>query len=375
MRERLHRLLALLIKELHLQFRTPRSVLMLVMPVLLQTLLFPFVVTMDVTHCDVALLNEDGGAASLEMQQRIAATPYISSVTQVHSQGELHRLLDARRAMIAVHLPPDFSERLLRGETAPLQVICDGRRSNSSQIAAGYISRIALRLSAEMNGSSLQQADETAEGELLVRHVFNQELNYVWFIMPCLFGMIGMITSLNISAMALAREREEGTYEQLCVTPLSPLEILLGKTVPATLVVLAQCGIIWAMACWAYGVPFLGSPVALILAIAVYSLALTGIGFVISAFCATQQQAYVCMFCFIIPCILLSGFVAPAENMPDFMQPLARLDPLYYMILIARGIFLKGDGIIAILPSLSALAAIGISTLGTAYIVLRRRLS
>ena len=373
MRERLHRWFALLIKELHLQFRTPRSVLMLVMPVLLQTLLFPFVVTMDVTHCDVALLNEDGGSASLEMQQRIAAMPYVSSMQQVHSREELHRLLDARRAMIAVHLPPDFDERLLRGESAPLQVICDGRRSNSSQIAAGYISRLALRLSAELRGEALPQPDETAEGELLVRHVFNQELSYVWFIMPCLFGMIGMITSLNISAMALAREREEGTYEQLCVTPLSPLEILLGKTVPATMIVLVQCSIIWAMAHWAYGVPFLGSAPALVAGVVVYSLALTGIGFVISAFCATQQQAYVCMFCFIIPCILLSGFVAPAENMPAFMQSVGRLDPLYYMILIARGTFLKGDGFAEIWPHLAALAAIGLATLGTAYAVLRRR--
>lgn len=373
MMSRIHRLIALIIKELHLQFRTPRSVMMLIMPVLLQTLIFPFVVTMDVTHCDVVLLDEDGGAPAIELKQRIASTPYISRVNYVNSQDGLHAQLDARRAMIAVHIPPHFSACIGRGENAPIQVICDGRRSNSSQIAAGYISRIALRLSAEMSGQTADIPESTDTGEPLVRHLFNQELSYVWFIMPCLFGLIGMITSLNISAMALAREREEGTYEQLCVTPMGPLEILLGKTIPATVIVLGQCCIIWGMAIWAYGVPFLGSPAALITAVIMYSLALTGIGFFISSFCATQQQAYVCMFCFIIPCILLSGFVAPVENMPEFLQPVSRLDPLYYMILISRGIFLKGDGLYQIIPHLACLGAIGLATLGTAYIVLRRR--
>lgn len=369
----IHRLIALIIKELHLQFRTPRSVMMLVMPVLLQTLIFPFVVTLDVTHCDVVLLDEDGGPHAAELRQRIAATPYISHVEHVTSQKELHRILDARQAMIAVHIPPHFSESIGSGRNAPLQVICDGRRSNSSQIAAGYISRIAQRLSAEINGLPVHHPEATDRGEALVRHLFNQELSYTWFIMPCLFGLIGMITSLNISAMALAREREEGTYEQLCVTPLSPIEILLGKTIPATVIVLGQSSIIWGMAIWAYGVPFLGSSGALVAGIIVYSLTLTGIGFFISAFCATQQQAYVCMFCFIIPCILLSGFVAPVENMPEFLQPASRLDPLYYMVLIARGILLKGDGLAEILPHLASLGAIGLGTLGTAYIVLRRR--
>lgn len=369
----IHRLIALIIKELHLQFRTPRSIMMLIMPVLLQTLIFPFVVTMDVTHCDVVLLDEDGGAPAIELKQRIAAAPYISRVDSVHSRQELHRQLDARHAMVAVHIPPHFSESLSRADKAPIQVICDGRRSNSSQIAAGYISRIAQRLSAELSGHSTAIPEATDTGEPLVRHLFNQELSYVWFIIPCLFGLIGMITSLNISAMALAREREEGTYEQLCVTPMGPLEILLGKTIPATVIVLGQCCIIWGMAIWAYGVPFLGSPAALLVALVMYSLSLTGIGFFISSFCATQQQAYVCMFCFIIPCILLSGFVAPVENMPEWLQPLSRLDPLYYMILISRGIFLKGDGLTEILPHLVSLGAIGLTTLGTAYTVLRRR--
>lgn len=359
----IHRIIALITKELQEQFSTARGIFAVAMPMLLQTLLFPFVVTMDVTHLTVALLNEDGGAASMELCQRIAAAPYVRETGRVNGEDGLQQAIASQHALAGVHIPADFSRRLDRGEAAPIQIVADGRRSNSAQIAAGYLESIA----AGLGDTSM------AAAQPVTRHLYNPTLEYRWFILPCIFGLLGLITSLNISCMSLAKEREEGTYEQLCITPMSPMETLIGKTVPATLVVLVQAAFVWFMACCVYRIPFQGSPVALFAAVLLYSLSLTGVGFAISSLCRTQQQAFVGMFCYVVPAILLSGFVSPVENMPDALQSLARLDPLYYIFIATRGIFLKGYSLADILPCLKAFTAIGAFTITLAYTFLKIR--
>ena len=358
----IHRIIALIIKELQEQFSTRRGVMVLIVPILMQTLLFPFVATQDVTHCEVVVLCDDTGASATELMQRFAGAPYITEVKRAYSVKEMTDALDSQQCMVGVHIPSDFSRCLARGESAPLQVVCDGLRSNSSQIAAGYITSIASGL-AEQNGSRL--------GGPTLRHLYNPTLNYRWFILACLFGMLGMITSMNISCMALAREREAGTYEQLCVTPLGAAELLIGKTVPATLILLGQCFIILLVATCGFGLPLHGSVAALYIALAIYSLSLTGIGFAISAFCKTQQQAFVGMFCFALPAVLLSGFIAPADNMPELLQWVSRCDPLYYIFIVTRGVFMKGYTLSDIIPQLTAFACIAAITMSTAYIVLK----
>lgn len=357
------RILALIIKELQSQFYTRRNIMMLLMPVVFQTLVFPFVATMDVTNCDVVLLNEDSGATSAELVQRITAAPYIRSVVPVTGEAELTARTDNLNAMVGVRIPSDFSRCAARGESASLQVICDGRRSNSSQIAAGYISQIATGMGARIDEKNFP----------VIRAVYNPVTDYKWFILPSLLGMLGMMTSLNISSMALAREVEEGTYEQLCVTPLGSAELLIGKTIPAVFIVLVQATIIIAMAHWGYGVPLYGSLTALYLSLALFSLSLTGIGFALSSFCNTQQQAFIGMFCLVIPFILLSGFLAPIENMPPLLQYAARCNPCSYMFEVARGIFLKGYGFTDVLYAWRAFIIIGALNLSLAYGVLRAK--
>ncbi len=360
------RIIALIVKELQEQLRNPRSVAVLFVPILIQTLIFPFAATMDVTQCRVAVLNEDGGAASLELVQRISAAPYMERVDFVQGMAALEDALDRREVMVGLHIPVDFSRRLARGERAPLQLLSDGRRANSSQIAAGYVASIAAGMGAE----SLQGGG-TELAAPVTRHLYNPLLDFKWFILPCLVGMLGLITSFNITAMALAREREQGTYEQLCVTPLATGEMLLGKIIPALIIVVAQVVLIASIARWGYGLPFTGSPLALVCAVLVYSLSLSGVGFALSAFCRTQQQAFVAMFCFILPFMLLSGFLAPAENMPDVLQAVALADPLYYMMIVTRGIFLKGYTLVDILPHLAAMGTIAAVTLAIACAALR----
>lgn len=365
----IRRIIALVVKELQEQLRTPRSAAMLFVPVIIQTLILPFAATMDVTHCKAAILNEDAGSLGSELVQRLRAAPCMSETFIVYGKEELMALIESRSALIGVHIPSDFSRRAQRGEAADVQVISDGRRANSSQIAAGYAASIVSSMGAEaVEGSG----DKTAP---VTRHLYNPTLDYKWFILPCLIGMLGMLTSFNITAMALAREREEGTYEQLCVTPMSLFEILLGKIIPALVIVTAQTAVIAAISRWGYGLPFTGSLPALFSGVMLYCLALGGVGFALSSFCSTQQQAFVAMFCVILPFILLSGFLAPAENMPIVLQTAARADPLYYMFIIVRGIFLKGFGFAEITPHLAALAAIALLSLAAAYTALRLRRS
>lgn len=360
----IHRISSLIIKELQEQCSTVRGVLVLIMPIIFQTLLFPFVATQDVTHCSVAVYCEDSGAAATELVQRIAAAPYIAEVHNVYGWDALMQQLDDRNAMVAVNIPADFSRCLQRGEPASLQITGDGLRSNSSQIAAGYIAAIANGLLQQNNGSTPAPT---------LRHIYNPTLNYKWFIIPCLLGMLAMLTSMNISCMALAKEREAGTYEQLCVTPYSPFELLIGKTLPAVMILLVQCSVILCIALWGYRLPMHGSVACMYLALALYSFALSGIGLSISSFCNTQQQAFIGMFCFVLPAVLLSGFVSPVENMPTALQYISRVNPLFYIFTVTRGVFLKGYGIADILPQLTAFCAIGAVTISSAYLILRLR--
>ncbi len=367
----IHRIIALIVKELQEQLRNPRSVAALFVPILIQTLVFPFAATMDVTQCRVAVLNEDSGAAGIELVQRLAAAPYMERVAFVQGEAALEQALDRREVMVGVHIPADFSRRLARGESAPLQVLSDGRRANSSQIAAGYVASIAAGMGAQ--GMQAGQGGGLEAATPITRHLYNPVLDFKWFILPCLVGMLGLLTSFNITAMALAREREEGTYEQLCVTPLGTWEMLLGKIIPALIIVVVQVLLIASIARWGYGLPFTGSLAALLVAVVIYSLSLSGVGFALSAFCRTQQQAFVAMFCFILPFMLLSGFLAPAENMPPFLRAVALGDPLYYMMIVVRGIFLKGYTLADIFPHLAAMGAIAALTLSIAYTALRFR--
>lgn len=359
-------IIALIRKELQEQFRTPRNIMVLIFPIVMQCLLFPFMVTMDVTDCPTAILNEDGGAASLELVQRIHAAPYITRTVRADGAAQLRECIDSQDVMVGVHIPADFSRRLARGENADVQVICDGRRSNSSQIAAGYITSIASQMTAERNGANAAAAAPA------VRNLYNPALDPKWFLLPCLFGLLGMLTTLNISCMSIAKEREAGTYEQLCVTPMSRFELLIGKTVPAVLIVLGQAVIILLIARLGFGVPLHGSIPALFVVVGMYSMALAGIGCAISSCCSTQQQAYIGMFCFIIPALLISGFVSPVENMPSLLQYIATIDPLYYLFTATRGIFLKAYSFADILtPHLAAFALIGTTNLALAYLMLR----
>lgn len=361
----MRRIFSLVVKELQDLFRNRRSAAILILPVILQVAVFPFVATMEVSNCTVSVLNEDGGKASVEYVQRIAASPYVAEMLVFDGEEAWSRAIDDQWVMAAVRLPSDFSARLETGR-ARVQIVLDGRHSNSSQIVAGYLTSI---LNGMLEGDISRPSPELVS----VRHLYNGHLEYRWIILPSLVALITSLSCLMVTSLSLAREKEEGTYEQLLVTPLTPFQILAGKIVPAVLVALLQGSIIAAGAVLFYRVPMTGSLLLMYVSLVLFAFSLAGIGLAFSSVCRTQQQAFIATFCFLVPAIIVSGFLSPVENMPALLQWLSRLDPITYLLVVLKGVFLKGYGFHHAWRELAAFAAIAAVTLSFAYLTMKRR--
>lgn len=333
----LHRIAILIVKELQTLLRDRQGRLLLVMPVLMQLVLFPNAATMEVRNNTLGVYDQDAGAVSTELVQRFARAAAFSRLLPLRSEAEMRRAIETQRALVVLRIPPDFSRAVVAGRPASLQAILDGRRSNSGQISLGYLRRIVGAYAQERQGGAFGLGTP----ELVVRHWFNPNLSYPWFIVPGLVAIITTIGTLVVTALSIAREQEQGTLDQLLVSPFTPGMIMAGKAVPALLVALVQATVIVAGGVFAYRIPFQGSLLLLYGCIVVYVLALIGFGLFISSLCSTQQQALLGVLAFMMPAVLLSGFVAPVENMPGWLQRLSWLDPLRHFMPIARGIFLK----------------------------------
>ena len=363
----LRRLLALIRKELQIVLSNPKSRAMLIMPVVLQVLLFPFAATMEVKHATLAVYNQDSGSASVEVIQRLSRTAAFDKIKLVHSGPELREAMESQEALLAVAIPSDFSRRLLARESAPLQTILDGRRSNSSQIAGAYVTQVVSGYARERGAPATTALD--------VRNIYNPNLHSMWHVLPSLVAIITTIGCLFVTALSVAREREEGTFDQLLVSPLTPVYIMIGKAVPGILIALAQGLFIAGVAAWGFRVPFTGSLLVLVVGILCYGMALAGIGLFISSICMTQQQAFFGVFTFMSPAILLSGYVGPIENMPLPLRGLAWINPLTHTILIMKGVFLKGFGFSQAWPYLWPLLAVAVCTLTVALTMFRRHIA
>lgn len=365
----LKRLLTLVRKELLLLLREPQSRRLLLLPVILQLALFPFAASLEVRNSTLGIFNEDSGQAAAELVQRLARTEAFPLVLMVHSDRELARVVDGQQVLLALRFPADFSRALESRRTATVQAVLDGRRSNSAQIAFAYASQVVDDYAAE-RGRAEGRAPASA---ILVRNVFNPNLVYRWFILPALVAIITTLGSLIVTALSVAREREQGTLDQLLVSPLTPGLIIVGKVIPAVLVALVQASIISLAAVFVYGLPF-QNPVALLyLGLLCYALSLAGFGIFISALCNTQQQAFLGVFAFMVPAIMLSGFTAPVENMPRFLQVVTLADPLRHFIPLVRALFLKHVGFGEMWTGLWPLLAIASVTLSSGYWMFRRR--
>ncbi len=362
------RLLAMIVKELWAMLRDPRGRIILVIPPIVQLVLFSAAATLEVKNVTVGVYDRDGGAASAEFVNQLAGSPNIRHLIRIDSPEALRATLDSQRVIAIVVFDEGFSRDIAAHRPATVQAILDGRRSNAAQIVSGYLSQIAAS-----TGAALHPNVRAGAGGSLVTHWFNPNLDYLWFIMPALLVQIGAISALSVTAQSVARERELGSFDQLMVSPLRTWEILVGKMTPPFLVGLFNATVYMIVIPLFYGLHMQGSILLFYAALPLFLLAVIGIGMAISAVTQTQQQAFLGMFLVTVPTILLSGFTSPVENMPGWLQVIAEADPLKHFLVIAEGLFLKGMTAADVLANAWPIAVIAVVTMGVAVWQFRAR--
>lgn len=365
------RVLSLIWKELLVVLQDSRSRISIVLPPLIQLFIFSFAATLDVKNTAIGILNRDNGEQAFELVQRFHGSSLFKTIRYLQAVEEIGPFLDDQKGLLVVSIDEQFSRNLDARKPAAVQLICDGRKSNTTQILSGYASQIIEQYNLDFT----RQAQIKQQNTILVpRNWFNPNITYLWYNIPCLVGVLSMLTCLVVTSQSIAREREMGTFDQLLVSPLSPVEILIGKIVPGIIVGAGEGIFMWAAGTWILGVPFTGSVFLFFLSLLVFVTAISGIGLFISSLCETQQQAMLGTFVFMLPSVLLSGYATPIENMPTWLQPVTYLMPLRYMLIASKGLFLKALPYPIVFHQIVPMMIIALFTLSTAALFFRRRL-
>ncbi len=363
------RLSALIIKELLAAFRDPRSRIALLVPPLLQFLLFAFAATLEVSNVPIGILNQDWGVASTQLVARFEQASAFSDIRRYASVDEAQAAIDRQDVMVVVQIGQDFSRKLAAGETPTIQVLLDGRKSNSAQIVNGYVNTIITQFGADYNAG----AATSHTSEIVDRSWYNPNRVYQTAMIPTLIGSLTMSSVLMIVGMSVARERELGTFEQLLVSPLQPFEIIVGKAVPGLIVGFAQGLLIALITIFGFGIELTGSAPVLFASLVVFLLAVIGVALFISSLVSNQQQAMMGIMVFMMPAMMLSGFASPIQNMPGWLQPVAMINPLAHFMVILRGVFLRDMPFWLVAERIWPMAAIAGVTLTAATWLFRRK--
>ncbi|RJR30574.1 MAG: ABC transporter permease [Desulfobacteraceae bacterium] len=357
----------MLIKEFIQIFRDPKMKGIIFLMPIIQVLVFGYAVTTDVKHVATAVYDQDNSVASRELVARFSESGYFDIIEYINDDGRARELIDRGQAQAVLRMNKGFHEDLRAGRMAQLQVVVDGTDSNTAGIVLDYSARIVGQFSKKilvtwftrLKGSAL----EPGWVEMQTRAWFNENLESRNFYVPGVIAIIVMLITLMLTSMAVVREKEIGTMEQIMVTPITPREFILGKTVPFALIGFADVILITVIGVFWFEVPIRGNLLLLFFATALYLMTTLGAGLLISTVSQTQQQAMMSTFFFYFPGVLLSGFMFPIANMPQIIQWLTYLNPLRYFLVIIRGIFLKGVGPSILWPQMAALAVMGLITL------------
>jgi len=418
------RIRAQIVKELLSVWRDPKSRFLLIGPPIFQLLIFSFAATLELRNVAVGVCNRDSGRWGHELVSRLGAAGFVRHLRPAHSAAEIRDMLDRRLVLAAIDIPETFSRDLGALRPVSIQVVLDGRRANSAQILLGYLNTLVGGLNADrtsppagndsrlplegaggeietrresvpggstagslpqtVSPSPLAPTSQPSGGEwlppaadrdgLAVRHWFNPNLIYRWFIVPSLGGVLVMFATLLVTALSIARERELGTFDQLLVSPCTPTEIVLTKLVPALLIGTVMGLVMTAAGVFGFGVPFTGSFPLLFGSLLLFIVSIVGIGLMISSICSTQQQAILGTFAMGVPAVLMSGFATPVENMPQLLQGIAQVIPLTHYLIILQGSFLKALPASEILAHAWPMAAIAAVTLSAATVFVRSKL-
>ena len=369
------RILHLIRKEFLELRQDPRLFGIVIMAPLVQLTMLGYAATTDVRNVPLVVVDQDRSAASRELISRFEASENFAVVDSVTSLDAVDAYLDKGDAWMALAIPAGYGERIRVGQPAVIQVVADGTDANSTNVALGYARALVVGYSRELSASAggqivlpLVSAD--------VRVWFNPGLESRDFMSPGILALLLLVVTTNLSSMAIVREKELGTLEQLNVTPLARSELIIGKLVPYAVLGMVDVLLVVAVAVGWFEVPLRGSFWLLIAMCLVYLLSTLGLGLFVSTISRTQQQAMMTTsFFFLLPMIFLSGFIFPIENMPEAIQPFTYLIPLRYFLVILRGIFLKGIGIEVLWPEAAALLTWGLVVLTLATLRSTKRLA
>jgi ABC-2 type transport system permease protein len=365
------RILALTRKELLAVLKDRRARLSLLVPAVVQALVFGYAATYDLNHVPYAVIDEDHSGSSRELLAGLDGSGLFERIADLHREADLPRLLDSRRVLLVVRIPMDFERQLHQGNSAQVQVITDGRNSNTAGTALGYLGSIVDTFNRNWRAA---QGLRPAAVEVVSRAWYNPNLETRWNMIPGLIGTLTLIQTMMLTAMSVAREREQGTFDQLLVTPFRPYEIMAGKAAPSVLIGTAQAtGVLLVAQIW-FRIPFAGSYVTLYCGLLLFLLAAIGIGLLLSAIAATMQQAMLYSLLLIMPFSLLSGLTTPLTNMPQWLQYFTTINPLRYAIDVARRVYLEGVGLEVLWSDLWPLALIGTITLSAASWLFNHRM-
>jgi ABC-2 type transport system permease protein len=369
----LRRISTLAIKEFYITLLDKNSRRQLFVAPFIMLFLFSFAITMEVKNASLAVLNQDSGDlgrqfvsyfSSPQGDPSAAGRPF-SRVFWLDGAQDIRSTIENQKALMVLHIPRDFSEKLASDRPVTAQLVLDGREINAARIAAGYANSIVSQFAqvlAERGESGLIKTF-SAPFEVKTRYLFNPNQSYLWFTLPVLLTLLTQMIALIVSGMSVARERELGTLDQLLVSPLTSAEIMAGKTMPVVFLAFCEGIVIHGIALTVFRIPFTGSFALLAAFLALFILTVTGVGLFISSLCSTQQQAFLGCFTYMVPSFLLSGFVTPIENMPRALQILTLLNPLRHTIEAVLDIYLKGASVSDVFPEMIWLGGIAAAAL------------
>ena len=371
MLEYLYKIAVLFRKELRVILKDKRSRVVLIVPIIMQSILFGYVATYDLNKVHYALLDEDRSAVARELVMRFDGNGVFERVLTLDNTAQIAQVVDGKRALLILHIGPRFSADLAASLPAPVQVIVDGRNANVGGIAAEY----AATIIDAYNRERLCALGLVKPGtQVVTRSWYNPNLETRWNVISGLVAAMALVQVLMITALSVAREKEEGTFEQLLVAPLGPLVIMMGKALPSVAIGLVQSALVLLVALFWFKIPFAGSFTLFFGGLLLFNFAVVGIGLAVSALTSTMQQAMLYAFSLIMPMMLLSGLMTPISSMPEGIQTGTLANPLRYGVDLVQRVYLEGAIFAEVWRDLWPLALISVITLGLAAWLFRRRL-
>lgn len=328
------RIVRMVRKELRQALRDRQMRGFIVVSPLIQLVVFGYAVSTDVRNVPVWVVDQDRTTASRDIVEQLTASGYFTVAGRSDRPADGLAALQAGQARVALEIPPGY-QRDLTGAGATVQVLVDGTDPNTANIALGYLTRIVLRAGQEVSGAAPPVT-------LVPRAWYNPALESRTFNVPAIIGVLLFLGPMLLTALSVVRERELGTWDQLVVSPIGAMELMLGKTVPVMLIALLTLALVWAMAMLWFGIPVTGNPLALLLGAVPFIATSVAIGLLISTVSATQQEAFMSMFLVLLPALIFSGFLFPVESMPAGFQGAAFLNPVRHFLVVVRGVFLRG---------------------------------